>query len=211
MAFLSSKKSGIRLKKADLQKKTFDELGREYIDYLQSNKRSICTIKSYEDKIRKFNKYLGEDIDLKDIDNILLDKYKRYLLKTNMTTSVNSHFTHLKTLFNYANQKGYMNKITISKLEGQEKVKHVYTKEVLAEWLENRQYKSPTDGLFCNSYGEPLKQATLRTLIYRYFKKKDIRFEGIHQFRRTIITHSVANGINIIKLSKITGIVTSKL
>lgn len=61
-------------------------------------------------------------------------------------------------------------------------------KVLLTEWINNRQYKTEKDSLFCNSYGEPLMVAGLRSLMYRYFKHKGINNNGIHQFRRTFIT-----------------------
>lgn len=267
----------LRLKKRNIKEKTFKELKEEYILYLQLNKRSVWTIKTYKEKSNSFLKFIGNDFLCADITEKVIEEYKKELLKTNRETSVNTHLTHLRTIFNFAKERGYMTDVKISKLEAQEKIKNVYSKEelerllleepqetfmqyqarviiatfvatglrlselislqvrdvdfynsviysrhtktkksrilpistslrsMLIEWLTYRQAENEKDSLFCNSYGEALKQATLRTLMYRYFEHKNVKSGGIHQFRRTFITYAVQQGVDIISLSRITG------
>lgn len=267
----------MRLKKRNIKEKTFKELKEEYILYLELNKRSVWTIKSYREKFNNFLNFIGDDFLCVDITEKVMERYKKELLKTNRETSVNTHLTHLKTIFNFAKERGYMTDVKISKLEAQEKIKNVYSKEdlekllleepretfmqyqarviiatfvatglrlselislqvrdvdfynsviysrhtktkksrilpistslrsMLIEWLTYRQAENEEDTLFCNSYGEALKQATLRTLMYRYFTHKNVKNGGIHQFRRTFITYAVQQGVDIISLSRITG------
>lgn len=267
----------MRFKKRNLKEKTFEELKEEYILYLQLNKRSVWTIKTYKEKSNSFLKFIGNDYLCTDITEKVIEEYKKELLKTNRETSVNTHLTHLRTIFNFAVERGYMTNVKIDKLEAQEKIKNVYSKEelerllleepretfmqyqarviiatfvatglrlseltslqvrdvdfhnsviysrhtktkksrilpistslrsMLIEWITYRQAENEKDSLFCNSYGEVLKQATLRTLMYRYFEHKNVENGGIHQFRRTFITYAVQQGVDIISLSRITG------
>ncbi|AUN11598.1 hypothetical protein RSJ6_14255 [Clostridium botulinum] len=267
----------LRFKKRNLKEKAFRELKEEYILYLQLNKRSVWTIKTYKEKSNSFLKFIGNDFLCTDITEKVIEKYKKELLKTNRETSVNTHLTHLRTIFNFAVERGYMTNVKIDKLEAQEKIKNVYSKEelerllleepretfmqyqarviiatfvstglrlseltslqvrdvdfhnsviysrhtktkksrilpistslrsMLIEWITYRQAENEKDSLFCNSYGEALKQSTLRTLMYRYFTHKNVKNGGIHQFRRTFITYAVQQGVDIISLGRITG------
>ncbi|MBU5485992.1 tyrosine-type recombinase/integrase [Clostridium sp. MSJ-11] len=76
---------------------------------------------------------------------------------------------------------------------------------LMQEWLQKRQYLTEEDTLFCNVFGEPLKRSVLQTGYYRYAKRKGLEQTGLHKFRRTFITHSVNNNIDIIRLARITG------
>lgn len=78
-------------------------------------------------------------------------------------------------------------------------------KSLLKEWLDKRQYKTEEDTLFCNVYGEQLTRTAVQNAYYRYTKKKGIKTNGIHAFRRTFICYSVDNSVDIIRLAKITG------
>lgn len=133
--------TSLRLKKS-LQNKTFNDIAKEFIIYSKACGRSVWTIKTYEDKFKRFINFLGEDILCKNITDKTIENYKKYLLKTNRETSVNTYLRHIKTLFNYANNKGYMKKINIHSLEAQEKVKKVYSKEDLQELLREEHHES---------------------------------------------------------------------
>ncbi|MDP4143099.1 MAG: tyrosine-type recombinase/integrase [Bacillota bacterium] len=125
----------LRLKKRDNQEKTIKELFDEFLLNLKSNQRSRWTIKTYTEKINSFLRYVPSGTLCKDITQKTIENYMQELLKTNRETSVNTHLTHLKTIFNYATEKGYMKQIKINKISAQEKQKRVYSKEDLEELL----------------------------------------------------------------------------
>lgn len=108
--------TSLRFKKR-LQDKSIKEVADEYILYLKVNNRSIWTIKTYIEKFKSFIRFVGEDILCKDITEKTIENYKKYLLKTNMETSVNSHINHLKVIFRYAKEKGYMKESNIRKIK----------------------------------------------------------------------------------------------
>lgn len=268
--------TSLRLKKR-LQDRSIKEVADEYIHNSRVNNRSVWTIKTYTEKFGSFIKFIGEDVLCKDITEKTIEEYKKFLLKTNIESSVNSYLNHVGVLFRYAKLKGYMKEVNVTKLKAQERQKRVYSKEdleellreepnesfvkyqtriiiatfvstglrlseltslqvkdvdldnlviysrhtktgksrllpistslrvLLTEWLRFRRHNAIEDTLFCNSYGEPLKQSTLRTAMRRYCKDKGVKDNSIHQFRRTFITHSVNQGVDILSLSRITG------
>ena len=70
---------------------------------------------------------------------------------------------------------------------------------LLAEWIQKRQSVNPEDPLFCNVFGEELKRSVLQMGYYRYAKRKGLEKTGLHRFRRTFITHSINNNVDIIR------------
>lgn len=64
--------------KNDININTMDELGNEYINYLEANNCSIYTIKGYRQKINRFIAYLNlaNITNLKSINEKIIDYYK---------------------------------------------------------------------------------------------------------------------------------------
>ncbi|HEY5585918.1 MAG TPA: phage integrase SAM-like domain-containing protein [Ruminiclostridium sp.] len=106
---------------------TLETVFGEFIVHSKAKALKPTTISNYQNYFKRFtNWYTGE---VGNINENVLNQYSIYLQSQISFTSVNSAMRHLKAIFNYFTEQGYMSMPKIKFLKGQEKHKETFTDE----------------------------------------------------------------------------------
>lgn len=76
--------------------------------------------------------------------------------------------------------------------------------EIILEYLEYR-HGEPEDYLFCNIYGEKLKEDTIKSAIRQYNLRRGVNKTSIHLFRHTFAKKWILAGGDMFRLQKVLG------
>lgn len=105
---------------------TLQQLFDAFIDEATAQNLSKRTIKYYEYCFKWLKKSIPESTLLSDIDKKDINRHIRFLLQTNKATSVNTHLTGLRAIFNYGNRY-YGTEIKIKLIKADRQPKPTYT------------------------------------------------------------------------------------
>lgn len=117
------------------------ELFEAFIDDATAKNLSKRTISYYEYCYKWLKKTIPADRILNSITKKDINNHIRFLLQTNKATSVNSHLTGLRSIFNYSNNT-YGTNIKVKLIKVDKQPKPTYTDEELQRLLQKPDIKA---------------------------------------------------------------------
>ena len=76
--------------------------------------------------------------------------------------------------------------------------------KILVEYMQYRKGEED-DYLFCNKYGDKLKESSLNTAVYRYNRRRGVNKTSVHLYRNTFAKTYITNEGDIARLQKLLG------
>lgn len=108
--------------------KMYQELFEDYIASIKIQGMAEETIRTYYYHHKYFMKFIGYDIQCKDIDISLLNNYKMMLLDRNLSkVTINSYLSNIRPVLRYGMNNGYISQFIITGVKEEEKIKELYT------------------------------------------------------------------------------------
>lgn len=99
---------------------------------------SNCTLKNYEDSLRRFTDCLCyEHAEIKEVDQSDILDFIQSMQEDELSiATINHYLRDIRTFLNWCSRSGYCEKIDIKMVKGQESIKEVYSEEELKLLLE---------------------------------------------------------------------------
>lgn len=111
---------------------TFEEAFNRFQSYNEARNITDKSIYNYEYAKKAFATYMGDDFSLSDITSEKIEAYIKFCRsRGNSPITINTKLRHLRAMFNFFYDRGYMDKVYIKLLKADKPVKEVYTDEEL--------------------------------------------------------------------------------
>lgn len=110
---------------------TLRELYEEHLAHCEVRRLSVYTINGYKANYRLLEQCLGSDYIVSNTNDSTIQQYINFMCDTysDKVTTINSRLKYVRTLFYFAIERGYCNKITIHLLKCNQENKTPLIKE----------------------------------------------------------------------------------
>lgn len=127
----SRTKRKIVLQEDYLKSVTLKRLHEEHFLHCKARKLSAYTIETYEFNYKLLNEFLGDDYDISQLSDKVVQDYINFLCEnySGKATSLNSRLRYVRCLFNFAYEQDYCKKIKVRMVKENVENKTPLTKE----------------------------------------------------------------------------------